>query len=141
MTNIRFSTNGNTPFEKLLGHNISILDNWLQLEIILFTKTGLDTNLLEQVRRTLAFKNHCEYCMTKAGKADFNASEKRISFACAFAEQFALEHKNITPQHFEMLKEVFNQVEISELCSFIAFITASQMFGRIMNLGPEYQGK
>jgi alkylhydroperoxidase family enzyme len=139
MTNIAFSTNGNTAFEQLIGHNKYVLEHWLQLETTLFTKTSLDSNLLEQVRRTLAFGNECRYCMAKAGKAAFDKNEKRISFACAFADQFSLGHKSIVALHFDMLKEVFADIEIAELCSFISFISASQMFGSMMNLTEEYQ--
>lgn len=35
--------------------------------------------------------------------------------------------------------EEFNEKEISELCSFISFITASQKLGRIYNLTEDFQ--
>jgi hypothetical protein len=38
-----------------------------------------------------------------------------------------------------MLKEEFNEREISELCSFISFISANQQLGRIYNLTEDYQ--
>ena len=41
--------------EKLIGHNKDILDKWNDLEIALFQNSSLDNNLLEQVRRGLAF--------------------------------------------------------------------------------------
>lgn len=138
-THINLSETGNTPFEKLLGHNPDILNSWNDLEVILFTKSGLDANLLEQVRRTLAFGNGCEYCMVKAGKPDFDRQDERLSLATAFAELFAADHKSIQQAHFDLLKGVFSTREISALCAFISFITSSQCFGRIMNLTEDLQ--
>lgn len=56
MTTIPFSANGTTPFEKLLGHNPSILNHWNSLEETLWTETTLDKNMLEQIRRAMALK-------------------------------------------------------------------------------------
>lgn len=77
--------------------------------------------------------------MVKAGKPDFDLNEKRISSATAFAQLFATDHKSINENHFEILKEEFTDQEISELCSFISFITACQKLGRIFNLTENYQ--
>lgn len=133
MTRINQSNYGNTPFEKLIGHNKDILDKWNELEIALFQNTSLDNNLLEQVRRGLAFENECEYCMTKAGNVDKNIDEK-TKIAVAFAQFFAIDHRSINDEHFNLLKNEFTENEISELCSFIAFITSCQKLGKIYNL-------
>lgn len=138
-TSISLSPNGTSPFEKLLGHNEEILQKWNELEIALFETSGLDPHLLEQVRRTLAFGNGCEYCMAKAGKPDFDENDQRITAATSFAELFAVDHKAITSPHFDYLREYFTEKEISALCSFISFLTASQRFGRIMNLTEDLQ--
>ena len=134
-TRINLSGNGTTPFGKLLGHNTAVLDAWNELEDVLFTKTELDANLLEQVRRTLAYGNQCAYCMAK-GKPNEDKSDKRESYATAFAELFALDHLSISDGHFDLLREVFTETEIAELCAFISFITASQRFGAILDLQP-----
>ena len=139
MTRIKLSEYGNSPFEKLIGHNKIVLDKWIDLEVALFSETKLDKNLLEQVRRTVAFENECEYCMVKAGKPNFDLTEKRISSATAFAQFFAIDHKSINDKHFDILREEFTEQEISELCSFISFITACQKLGRIFNLTENYQ--
>jgi len=139
MTRIKLSDYGNSPFEKLIGHNKAILDKWIELENVLFSQSSLSPELLEQVRRKLAFGNECEYCMVKGGKPDLAKEDKKKQIATAFAEMFALDHKSITNAHFEMLKEEFSEREISELCSFISFITASQKLGRIYNLTEDYQ--
>lgn len=139
MTNLTLSETGSSPFEKLIGHNPEILKHWLALEETLFTKTSLSSKLLEQVRRTLAFGNACEYCMVKEGKPDIAPDEKQIQIACAFAQQFALDHKDISSVHFNLLKEEFSEGEISELISFISFITACQQMGKVYNLGENEQ--
>lgn len=139
MTRIELSDYGNSPFEKLIGHNKIVLDKWIELEVALFSETSLDKNLLEQVRRTIAFENECEYCMVKAGKPSFDTTEKRISSATAFAQLFAIDHKSINDNHFDILREEFSEKEISELCSFISFITACQKLGRIYKLTENYQ--
>ncbi|MBP6414667.1 MAG: carboxymuconolactone decarboxylase family protein [Bacteroidia bacterium] len=139
MTRIKLSEYGNSPFEKLIGHNKIVLDKWIDLEVALFSEPKLDKNLLEQVRRTIAFENECEYCMVKAGKPNFDLTEKRISSATAFAQFFAIDHKSINDKHFDILREEFTEQEISELCSFISFITACQKLGRIYNLTENYQ--
>lgn len=139
MTRIRFSDNGNTPFERLIGHNTDILENWNDLEETLWKKTLLDLDLLEQVRRTMAFGNGCEYCMVKGGKPDFDESEIKISTASSFAELFCMDHRSVSDAHFEMLREYFSDEEISELCVFIAFVNASQKLGKTLNLTEDLQ--
>ncbi len=139
MTRIRFSDNGNTPFERLIGHNNDILENWNDLEETLWKKTLLDLDLLEQVRRTMAFGNGCEYCMVKGGKPDFDESEIKISTASSFAELFCMDHRSVSDAHFEMLREYFSDEEISELCVFIAFVNASQKLGKTLNLTEDLQ--
>ena len=36
MTRIGLSDYGNSPFEKLIGHNKNVLDKWVDLEVALF---------------------------------------------------------------------------------------------------------
>lgn len=139
MTRIQFSEIGNSPFEKLIGHNNEILTKWIELENAIFQSSSLSEHLLEQVRRTLSFGNECEYCMVKGGKPDLNKDDKKEQLATAFAALFALDHKSINEEHFILLKEEFSEKEISELCSFISFITACQKLGRVYNLTEELQ--
>lgn len=139
MTRIKCSENGTTAFEKLIGHNSEILKKWNELEKTLWKNSSLDENLLEQVRRTMAFENGCEYCMVKGGKPDFKKSQFEISTASAFAELFSKDHHSISDAHFEMLREYFSDEQISELCIFIAFVNASQRLGATFNLTEDYQ--
>jgi len=139
MTRIRASENGETAFEKLIGYNTELLRKWNELDEILWKKSSLDENVLEQIRRTMAFKNGCEYCMVKGGRPDFDKSELKISITNAFAELFCSDHQSISDAHFDMLREYFSDQEISELCVFIAFINASQKLGKIFNLTEDLQ--
>ncbi|WP_312900500.1 carboxymuconolactone decarboxylase family protein [Chryseobacterium taichungense] len=141
MTRIKFSSNGNTPFERLIGYNVDFLKKWNDLEETLWKKTLLDPDLLEQVRRTMAFGNGCEYCMVKGGKPDFDESQMKISTAASFAELFCIDHRSISDAHFEMLREYFSDEEISELCVFITFINASQKLGKTMDLTEDLQAE
>ncbi|UYW00697.1 carboxymuconolactone decarboxylase family protein [Flavobacterium agricola] len=139
MTNLELSENGNTAFEKILGHNPEILKRWDALEQTLWQNSILPADLLEQVRRTTAFKNGCEYCMVKAGKPNFTAEQQNISLAAGFAELFAISPKDITAAHFSVLKQNFTTQQIAALCAFVAFVDASQKLGRLFNLTADLQ--
>lgn len=138
MARISFSEHGATPFQRLLGHNPEILAYWNALGD-LFERSGrLSPELKEQVRRTLAFGNGCEYCMAKGRPADVQIDPK-ISLAVAFADIVLNNHRGMDNQVFDVLREEFDEQEIAELCSYICFTTASQMFGAIMKLEPSGQ--
>jgi alkylhydroperoxidase family enzyme len=133
MARISFSKNGNTPFEQLLGYNINVLENWSSLEIAFFKSNTFSYELKEEVRRTLAFNNGCQYCMAK-GKPSENIADVKILAAIKFADMFS--KNNIDDREFDKLKSVFKDNEISELCAFICFISASQKFGASLDLQP-----
>ncbi|QPC48249.1 carboxymuconolactone decarboxylase family protein [Mangrovibacillus cuniculi] len=136
MARIKKSPNGDTPFQKLLGHNKDILVKWSALGETLVRDGVLSAKLKEQVRRTLAQENGCEYCKAK-GKPDPKVMDERMLVAAGFAEVF-LKHKGNIPDHaFGVITEYFTEIEISELCAFIAFTTASQYFGAMMRLEAE----
>ncbi len=50
MTRIALSNFGNSPFEKLIGHNKDILTKWIDLEKVIFESSSLSNHILEQVR-------------------------------------------------------------------------------------------
>ena len=135
MTRIPFSNTGTTPFERLMGHNPQVLQKWDELERALFAAPLLSPELKEQVRRTLAFGNGCEYCMAKGRPADVHPDPKQ-SLAVAFAQMVVQDHLAIDDRQFDVLRVEFNDAEIAELCAFICFITASQSFGALLNLTP-----
>lgn len=57
-----------------------------------------------------------------------------MSIAAGFGEVFIKQKGNISEAQFNILREYLSDAEISELCSFITFTTASQYFGAIMKL-------
>lgn len=135
MARIKESNFGDTPFQRLLGHNVEVMQGWSYLGDI-FEKEGLlFPELKEQVRRTLAQKNGCEYCKAK-GKPGLDKFDEKISIAVAFTEVFLKQKGEISDSSFEILKEYMTEEEISELCAFISFTTASQYFGAMMKLEP-----
>jgi len=94
------------------------------------------SKLKEQVRRTLAQSNGCEYCKAK-GKQNPAQFDEKTSVAVGFAEVFLYQKGEIADSTFDVLREYFNEEEINELCAFISFTTASQYFGAMMKLKPE----
>lgn len=134
MTRINFSKEGNTPFQKLLGHNKDIMLKWSDLENLLFSTNTFTSELKEQVRRTLAFNNGCEYCMAK-GKPFNNINDSKILAATKFANSFS-KNSVVSDEDFIPLNNELSEKEISELIALICFITASQKFGATLNLQP-----
>ncbi|AJY74229.1 carboxymuconolactone decarboxylase family protein [Paenibacillus beijingensis] len=132
MARIAYSAVGETAFQRLMGHHEAVLKGWNGLGEI-FETEGLSAELKEQVRRTLAYGNCCEYCKAK-GAPDANPANEKISLAVAFADMVLNNRSSISDQTFAVLSESFTPQEIVELCTYICFTTASQMFGAIMNL-------
>lgn len=133
MTRIKNSAIGKTPFQKLLGHNQMVMEAWSNLGDILKQDGYLSSGLKEQVRRTLAQQNGCEYCKAK-GKPDPKSFDEKALVAVGFAEVFLKQQGHISDSTFEILRECFSDKEISELTAFITFTTAQQYFGAIMGL-------
>lgn len=134
MARIIFSQEGNTPFEQLLGHNKCILEKWSSLENGFFKSNTFSPELKEQVRRTLAFNNGCQYCMAK-GKPTDGINDSKILIAAKVADTVSKNHP-IAAEDFDSLKAEFSDDEISELIAFICFITACQKFGALLDLQP-----
>ncbi|RID81884.1 carboxymuconolactone decarboxylase family protein [Peribacillus asahii] len=135
MARIVESCFGETPFQRLLGHNKDVMEGWSQLGDVLGKDGMLTSKLKEQVRRTLAQSNGCEYCKAK-GKPDSINFEEKTSVAVGFAEVFLKQKGEIAESSFDVLRECFSEEEISELCAFISFTTASQYFGAMLKLEP-----
>lgn len=134
MARITFSEEGNTYFEKLMGHNKEILEGWSFLDKSFFNSNTFTAELKEEVRRTLAFNNGCNYCMAK-GKPSSKINDSRIKTATTIAD-FISRNQIIDDNHLELLKIEFSDSEISELLALICFITASQKFGALLDLQP-----
>ncbi|MEB9972507.1 carboxymuconolactone decarboxylase family protein [Bacillus cereus] len=133
MKRINESKCGETPFQKLLGHNKDVLNGWTQLGDFLDKDGDLSSQLKEQGKRTLAQSNGCEYCKAK-GKPGPHLFNNKISIAVGFAEVFLKQQGDISDATFNVLKEYLSDVEISELCAFITFTTASQYFSAMLAL-------
>lgn len=136
MSRIQTAIIGKTPFERLLGHDEEVMTQWSALGDTLTGERKLSAELKEQVRRTLAQQNGCDYCRAK-GKPEPDAFDERTALAVGFAEVF-LQLKGKTPaSSIRVLQETFTAAEISELCAFIAFMTASQYVGAMLGLERE----
>ncbi|WP_433957306.1 carboxymuconolactone decarboxylase family protein [Cytobacillus horneckiae] len=133
MARISESTHGLTSFQRLLGHNVEVMESWSHLGELLEKDGRLQATLKEQVRRTLAQNNGCEYCKAK-GKPAPHLYDEKMTIAVGFAEVFCKTKGDIPDSTFEILQDSFNNEEISELCAFICFATASQHFGAMMKL-------
>lgn len=133
MARIIESDFGETPFQRLLGHNKEVMEAWSYLGDILEKDGLLSSELKEQVRRTLAQSNGCEYCKAK-GKPEPDKFNEKISVAAGFSEVFLKQKGDLPDSTFNILRECFTEQEISELCAFITFTIASQYFGAMMKL-------
>ncbi|SNS97934.1 hypothetical protein SAMN05446037_103127 [Anaerovirgula multivorans] len=58
----------------------------------------------------------------------------RESLAVNFALLVAEDPHEIDDQTINIMKEKFSDAELSELCAFVCFIIASQLFGKILGL-------
>ena len=136
MSHITLSSHEGTSFEKLLGHAPHLLKQWDQLEHAFLKSSTFEPNFLEQVRRALAFKNQCQYCMAKAGPpAPESYEDMRLKVALSFANQFAIDHLEMGKGEVDELKHYFSDSEVVELIAFCSFISASQRFGAVLGLG------
>lgn len=133
MTLIRLYNKGLTPFQQLLGYNEEIQSHWLQLGKAVEKDGHLSAHLKEEVRKTLAQKNGCQYCQAK-GLPDPQHYDEKTTVCTGFAEAFLVTKGHTAPYVTALLKEYLTEAEISELLAFICFTTAQQYFGALMQL-------
>ena len=133
MTIIHLSNNGKTPFQKLLGYNSEIMNNWNNLSESLERNHSLSKELKEEMRRMLAQKNGCMYCKAK-GKPSNQLGDEKSAVCIGFVEVYLTLGTDIPDYAIKILKETLTKKEISELISFITFTTCQQYFGAIMQL-------
>ena len=117
-----------------MGHAPHVLGAWSRLEDVFFGQPLLPGDLLEQVRRTLAVENGCQYCQSKGGPPDDNHPTIRTAIAVQLAKQFAEDHRLIDEGMLEVAKEHFSNAEIVELVAFISFMWAGGAFGTILGI-------
>lgn len=133
MTLIPLHETGETPFQQLLAYNQDIQAAWTQLGSTLEKDQWLSAKLKEEVRRTLAQKNGCEYCKAK-GKPNPADYDEKTAVCTGFAEAFLASKGQTSASITAVLKDYLSDAEISELLAFICFTTASQYFGALMQL-------
>ena len=75
--------------------------------------------------------------MTFGGPPDELHRDKRINAAMSLAKKSIENPHEITDEDFELLNKLFNQEELSTLCSFIAFISVANKFGIIVGLSKK----
>ena len=61
MPRLPFSEIGETPNQRIIGHNPEIFDAFRHIMDAVFNKNSLDSDLVEQVRRTLAWGVKCRF--------------------------------------------------------------------------------
>ena len=75
--------------------------------------------------------------MAIGGRPDAVHQDARTKLAVDLAQKFITNLHTIADADFEGLKAHFSVKEISELCAFMVFVSASHKFGVLMDVGPE----
>jgi len=117
-----------------MGHAPHILAPWVQLEAAFFDSTTFPAELLEQVRRTLAFSTGCRYCQAKAGPAASTHNDPKVAAAVELAQLFALDHRAIDEATLARFESEFSAAELAELLAFMGFMWAGGTFGAVLGL-------
>ncbi len=133
MTLLEYSNIGNTPFEKLLGHNKNLLKYWNNLSDFLSRDGAISKELKEELRRLLAQQNGCQYCKAKGSPTNKFLNEKSL-LCIGFVEVYLKSKQNIPESSISLLKETMTDEEIIELITFVLFTTAQQHLGAILRL-------
>jgi alkylhydroperoxidase family enzyme len=128
MAHIEYSEKGDSPLQKLLGHNDEILKNWDRLSNSFYEFSSFDPLLQEEVRRAVAYQLGCAYCMSHGCPTTF-IEDKKTKAAVDFARKMSQTQFPILRDDIDKLKEYFNDKEIAELCAFICFGTGYARFG------------
>lgn len=133
MAFIKYSETGDSPLQKLLGHNVEVLRNWDRLLDAFYKFSSFDPTLQEEVRRAIAYQIGCAYCMSHGCPTPL-ITDKKTKVAVDFAKKMAQTQFPVTQQDIDQLKEYFSDKEIAELCAFIAFGTGYARFGATLNV-------
>lgn len=139
-----------TPLEqgpwRIFAHTPEITKPLLAFGMALFTRSDLSRRLLELVRIRIAFHNQCRSCMAIRYRSavddgvtenlvcslerpseapDLTPAEKA---ALAYADLAATDHLSVNEAVFDNLRRFFNEKQIVELGTFIAYCIG---FGRL----------
>lgn len=127
---------GDTPFQKVLGHNRNVYNTWNDLSEALSNEGTLSKELKEELRRILAQKNGCQYCKAK-GKPTHQFTDEKSSLCIGFVEVYLKMKEDVPRYIIDTLKETLTDEEMIELITFTLFTTAQQHFGSILQIGVE----
>ena len=133
MAYIEYSENGDSPLQKLLGHNPEVLKKWDALLDTFYKFSSFDPNLQEEVRRAIAYQIGCAQCMSFGCPSPL-IEDPKTSAAVAFAKKMTQTQLPISKEDVDKLKVYFNDPEIAELCAFIAFGTGYARFGAALSV-------
>lgn len=133
MAYIEYSANGDSPLQKLLGHNPEVLKNWDLLLNTFYKYSSFDPVLQEEVRRTIAYQMGCAQCMSFGCPSQMIKDPKKKA-AVDFAKKMTQPHLPISKEDIDKLKIYFKDKEIAELCAFIAFGTGYARFGAALSV-------
>lgn len=133
MAHIEYSQNGNTPLQKLLGHNKEVLKAWDLLLDNFYKFSSFDPELQEEVRRAIAYQIGCAQCMSLGCPSPI-IKDPKTKAAVDFTRKMALTQLAISKEDIDKLKKHFSDKEIAELCAFIAFGTGYARFGAALSV-------
>ena len=120
-----------------MGHAPEILNQWGKLEEVFFRSSTFTPEFLEQIRRALAFKNSCQYCMLKAGPPDENPESIRLGIALKFANKFAIDHASILKEEIIKFKQQLSDLQTFQQ-NFLGFLEENkELKKQIQNLTLE----
>ena len=133
MAHIKYSENGDSPLQRLLGHNPEILKNWNQLLDTFYRYSSIDPQLQEEVRRAIAYQIGCSECMSHGCPSQIIKDKKTLTVV-HFAKKMSNTHLKMEKEDVEKLKEHFTDEEIAELCAYISFGTGYARFGATLSV-------
>lgn len=136
MAYIEYSENGDSPLQRLLGHNQEVLKKWNLLLNAFYEFSSFDPKLQEEVRRAIAYQIGCAQCMS-FGCPTQNIQDPKIKVAVDFAKKMTQTTLPISKEDIEKLKQYFSDKEVAELCAFTAFGTGYARFGAALAVDLE----
>jgi alkylhydroperoxidase family enzyme len=137
MAHIEYSENGDSPLQKLLGHNQEVLKKWDLLLKAFYEFSSFDPQFQEEVRRAIAYQIGCAQCMS-FGCPSQNIQDPKTKAAVDFARKMTQTTLPISKEDIEKLKKHFSDKEVAELCAFIAFGTGYARFGAALAVDVEH---
>jgi alkylhydroperoxidase family enzyme len=124
-----------TPFRQIMGLRPEIAKSWTALDEAIRFSGVLEPELKEEVRRIVAQLSGCLFCAS-LGDPKESYENPRWAAAVAYGKALASNPIAVSDDDWQALSAHFNDTEISELTSWIAFMFAGEMFGAAMKLQP-----